>query len=111
MNFNPFIGYRLYFKNVSFDLSGGFDYGYVLSSKENGSAISTDGVKYTTSMNKKNIKVDIRPRIQFSTKYKRVGLYIGYSYGLMNYLSGMAGDSKVECYARIMRFGVTYQIK
>ena len=111
LNFNPFIGYRLYFKKVSFDLSGGFDYGHVLSSKENGSAISTDGVKYTSSMDRKNITTDIRRRIQFSAKYKRFGLYVGYSYGLMNYLSGMMSDSNQECFARIMRFGVTYQIK
>jgi len=113
LNFNPFIGYRLNIKTVSFDLTGGIDYGYILSSNENGNAISTYGVKYTTStsMNRKNISSDIRQRIQISAKYKKYGLYIGYSYGLSDYLNHMESDSYEECYSRLIRFGITYQIK
>lgn len=110
INYNPFIGYRFRIKDFSFDLVGGFDVGHCLNTYENGNATDSNGKDYTTSVSRKTIKNDYRARIQFSTNYRRVGLYIGYSYGKTNYLSEMVGDAKYESYSRIIRFGVIYLI-
>jgi hypothetical protein len=111
LNLNPFIGYRFLTRNIPIDLAGGFDYGYILKSRESGEARATNGMNYTTSMDRKDISFDIRPRIQFSTDYKKIGIYIGYSFGLINYMMFYKSDAVNEVYSRIIRFGITYQIK
>ncbi len=110
LNLTPFIGYRFNVKKVNIDITGGFDMGYCLSAKEKGNATAENGMKYTTSVNRKTIKTDIRPGMQLSGSYKKIGIYAGYSYGLRNYMSGYIGGIN-ECYARLLRFGITYQIK
>jgi len=110
LNFNPFIGYRFIVNNICFDLTGGFDYGYILKANEDGSATATNGIKYTTSLDRKDITFDLRPRVQLSTEYKVIGLYIGYSYGLMDYMMHYKGGTN-DASARLFRFGITYKIK
>ena len=110
LNFNPFIGYRFIVNNICIDLTGGFDYGYILKAKEDGHATATNGIKYTTSMDRKDVTFDLRPRIQLSTEYKEIGLYVGYSYGLIDYMMNYKGGTN-EASARLLRFGITYQIK
>ncbi len=110
INLNPFIGYRIPVKQINFDITGGLDFGYNLSTYEKGNATAINGTKYETSVDRKTIKWDIRPRIQISVDYKKLGLYIGYSFGLSNYMSGYIGGTN-EAYSRIFRFGMTYQIK
>ena len=110
LNFNPFIGYRFKVDNIYFDLSVGFDIGYILKANENGSATATNGIKYTTSGDRKSITFDLRPRIQLSTEYKKFGLYIGYAYGLKDYLMYAKGGTNLDASARLLRFGITYQI-
>jgi hypothetical protein len=110
LNLNPFLGYRIYSKNISFDLAGGFDFGYCLKGTENGNARASNGIKYTTSGDSKSGIIDIRPRFQFSASYNKLGLYAGYSYGLLNYMMWVKGDGIWEVYSRDLRFGITYQI-
>jgi hypothetical protein len=111
INFYPYIGHRFNSKKFNFDVTGGFDIGYCLKTHEGGNATDSAGTKYTASLDKKRLDTDIRPRIQFSLDYSKVGAYIGYSYGLKNYASGYVdGSEKGECYARIVRFGLTYQV-
>jgi hypothetical protein len=110
INLYPFIGKRFNANKVSFDLTGGIEFAYCLATKENGNATATNGTKYTTAVERKTIKTDTRPRIQFSAGYQNMGVYIGYSYGLANYMEGYVGGIN-ECYARLIRFGLTYQIK
>ena len=110
LNLNPFLGYRINVKAISFDLSGGFDIAYILKSTENGNATATNGIKYSTTLDKTDRSFDFRPRIQFSADYKRYGLYVGYSYGLINYMMWAKGDAVFEVYSRLFRFGVTYEI-
>ena len=111
LNFNPFFGYRINVKDISFDLLGGFDIVYILKSAEIGNATATNGIKYSTSVDKTDMSFDFRPRLQFSADYKRYGLYVGYSYGLLNYMMWTKGDAVFEVYSRLFRFGVTYKIK
>ena len=109
LNLHPFIGYRLALEHVSFDLTGGFDAGYSIKTNERAKAATPNGTKYTTLEDRKTIDVDFRPRIQLSTYCGKFGLYAGYSYGLANYKSGYVGGVN-ECYARVIRFGVTHQL-
>jgi hypothetical protein len=108
INAHPFLGYRLFDRSVKFDLTAGPEFGYCLSAKENGKA-SASGVTYETSIDRMTIKVDVRQRIQAAAEYRRFGAYIGYSFGIVNYMKGYVGGSD-ECYARMLRFGLSYRI-
>ena len=110
LNTNPFFGYRIVSKPIVLDITAGIDYAYCLNANEAGHATDSNGRKYETSRERKTIKSEVRPRIQISTNYKEFGLYLGYSYGLTNYMSGYWGGTW-ESYARLLRFGLTYQIK
>lgn len=111
INLYPFIGHRFNLKKINFDIIGGFDIASCLKTHEEGNATDSAGTKYTASLDKKRISTDIRPRVQFSLDYNKVGAYIGYSYGLKNYSSGyVEGNDSGETYARMIRFGLTYQI-
>jgi hypothetical protein len=110
LNINPFLGYRIIEKPIILDITGGIDYAYCLKANEAGHATDSNGKKYETSRDRKTIKSEVRPRIQISMDYKKFGLYLGFSYGLTNYMSGYLGGTW-ESYARLLRFGLTYQIK
>lgn len=105
----PFVGYRIPAGPLKLEMLAGLEVGMVLSASEKGSA-SANGTSYETSMGRKNIKSDIRPRIQLGTTFGKVGVYIGYSLGVKNYFSGYVGGSP-ECYSRMIRFGMSYRIK
>jgi len=106
INLHLFMGYRLPANKIDIDFTGGLEIGYCLNATEKGSATASDGTKYETSSERKTIDFDFRPRIQIDAHYKKVGAYIGYSFGLTNYKSGYDGGAN-ECYARLLRFGLT----
>ena len=111
INLYPYIGHRFSAKKFIFDITGGVDVGYCLKTHEEGNATDSIGTKYTTSPDRKRVSTDIRPRVQFSLDYNKVGTYIGYSYGSKNYATGyLEGTEEGECYARMIRFGLTYRI-
>jgi hypothetical protein len=103
INLHPFFGYRFATKPINFDLTGGLDLGDCLSTKEDGTATASNGVNYKASGDREIIKFDIRPRIQIAAEYKKIGAYIGYSAGLAKFTNG--------CNERVLRFGLTYQLK
>jgi hypothetical protein len=109
LNLFPYIGYRFTTGKVDIDLTGGFDIANCLKAREDGEATASNGTKYATSVDRKTIKTDIRPRIQLTASYKKVGVYVGYSYGFGNYREGYVGGVN-ECYARILRSGITYRL-
>jgi hypothetical protein len=110
INLNPQIGYRVDFKKVSFDFLLGLDIAYCLNATEKGKATASNGITYSTLVDRKTINQDLRQRIQLSVDYNKVGVFLGYSYGVLNYKSGYLGGIN-ESYARIIRFGFTYQIE
>ena len=110
INFYPYIGHRFSIRKVALDIVGGFDFAYCLKATEKDDASANNGTKCTNSVDRKTINTDIRPRIQFSADYQKIGIYVGYSYGLANYMSGYVGGTN-ECYARLVRFGLTYRLK
>lgn len=110
INVFPFAGYRINMQKVHLDITGGVDLAYCLSAKENGSATATDGTIFTTNTDRKTITTDIRPRIQGTCSYHKAGIYIAYSHGFGNYMDGYIGGIN-EAYARLLRFGISYQLK
>lgn len=111
INLHPFMGYRLPVNNLNIDFTGGLDIAYCISSKENGSATASDGTKYKTSVDRETINFDFRPRVQIEANYEKVGIYVGYSLGLANYKANYDGGKIDKCYASLLRFGLTYQLK
>lgn len=109
INLNPYLGHRFNLKQISIDATGGFELGYCLSANEKGSAKDANGKEYRTSIERKTIDLDVRPRIQLAVNYQKAGIYAGYSYGFSNYKREYVGGIN-ECRARMVRFGITYQL-
>ena len=109
INIFPSLGHRFNTNKVAIDLTGGFDIGANLKMQESGKATAVDGTVFTTDVDRKTISTDVRPRIQVSANYNKMGIYAGYSYGFLSYKAGYVGGS-TECVARFVRFGLTYQL-
>jgi len=110
LNLNPYLGYRANIDKLPIDFTIGFDLGYCLAAKEQGSATASTGNKYTANADRKLIGLDFRPSMKISTRYNKFGIYIGFSKGLVNYQSGLMGVNN-ESYAQLFRFGLTYLLK
>ena len=110
INTNPFVGYRFNLNKISLDLTGGFDVSYCLRAHENGFVDVFNDIRPTTSVNIKNINFDFRPRIQLEFNFKKVGVYVGYSYGIVNYYP-QNQVANPEAYSRLIRFGLSFKIK
>jgi hypothetical protein len=93
-----------------FNVTGGLEIGYALKMVENGKATAQDGTVFTTTRDRSNLKFDIRPTVQLSASFSKIGAYVGYSYGVMNYFSGYAGG-KNDGFGRLIRFGLTYELR
>src|SRR5690606_40890209 len=114
INLFPYLGGRFNINEQVFDLVGGLDIGYVISSREKGDAKSIDNAQFhiETSRDRKNIELDFRPRIQLSTDFDKIGLYIGYSHGLRNYKGNLdGGGGHKGAYSRMWRVGLSYRLK
>jgi len=105
----PSAGCRFTPGRLNVDLTGGPDLGYCLSAEENGKAYATNGKTYSSSRDRKTISTDIRPRLQLSAGFQKIAVYIGYSYGLSNYMTGYIGGP-VGAYSRLLRFGLQYRL-
>lgn len=112
INLFPYLGVRFNVNEQAFDLMGGLDIGYVLSSREKGDAKSIDNAQFhiETSRDRKDINTDLRPRIQLSTEFDKIGLYVGYSHGLSNYRANLTGLN-ADAYSRMWRVGISYRLK
>lgn len=110
INLFPYFGYRIPTKSVNFDVSAGVDFGFILSAKEKGSAKASNGYTYETNVDRKNISTDFRPRIQVNATYQKFGVYLGYSFGTVNYLKDYIGGN-FDAKSKMLRFGITYQLK
>ncbi|WP_264520743.1 hypothetical protein [Flavobacterium sp. N1994] len=139
LNAFPYAGHRFMIKKTPVDLVFGVDVAYILGSTEKGEAngtsvisgtvvtvggggnggtvpvlgaiIPTNQTTYTSSNNIYNTSFDLRPRLQVSADYYNFGLYLGYSYGLVNYNTNpRSGANTGNTYSRMIRFGVTYKL-
>lgn len=109
LNLHPNFGFRLGKSKTTFDLTAGVDVGIVLAAYESGKATLANGEKVTTDSDRKNIKTDLRPRLQLAANYEKFGIYAGYAHGLINYKQGYVGGSS-EVTSRVIRFGLSYRI-
>ncbi len=111
INLFPSVGQRIkLFKGIDSDFLVGFDLGIGLSSKENYSLTTSQGQEISGSNERKIPNIDLRPRIEFINYYKKIGLSVGYSYGLTNYQSGLVGGDR-EAKGRYFRLGLIYRLK
>jgi hypothetical protein len=112
VNVSPFIGYRCKYKKINFDLSVAMDMAYYLNIKVGGSAKKSDGTYYNITYYpmQKHMDVDFRPRFQLSSGYKKIGVYIGYAYGISNYAKNAGGQYPPVLTSKIFRFGITYKL-
>ncbi len=109
LNLFPYIGYRMDIGKINLDINIGADLGYNLRTWEKGKAIFSEGEEISTSVNRRTTKYDIRPRVQLNLWYQNVGVYAGYSLGIINYTSELDGADS-SAYTRYMRFGIKYKI-
>lgn len=112
INFNPFIGKRVYWKNLAIDMIAGADLAaYPISSHENAYAtIIGTNTNVTTDKDLNRPPIDVRWRFQMEALLGNWALNIGYSFGkwiLVSYVGGSPG----ETYTRYVRVGISYKIK
>lgn len=101
-------GKRFNIHDTKIDIVGGFDLNQCLKGIESGNATDVNGKEYTTYFDRKNITTDPRLRIQMNVKYSKIGFYVGYAHGFVNYNAGfIGGNSRFN--SRLIRFGLTYQ--
>jgi hypothetical protein len=106
----PYLGYRFIINPISLDLTAGMDIGYILMSHESGQVSGSNGIQYSTFGDRTGTRWDIRPRLQLSAYYGRVGIYGGYAYGLVNYRAGWVGGQN-QCHSELIRFGILYKLR
>ena len=109
INLFPNIGYRALFEDFMLDIDIGVDLGYNIGTTEKGFA-ETESREYETSVDRKTINMDVRPRAQLGISFNTIGGYIGYSKGLTNYLADYVGGSN-GAYKNVIRIGIYYTLK
>ena len=108
VNLFPSVGYQYNKSSMILFFDCGFDFGYCINGNERGNAKS-ELRDYETSRERKTIEFDFRPRIQIGIQKHKIGGYIGYSKGLINYKSGFNGGTN-EAYSEMIRMGLTYKL-
>jgi hypothetical protein len=104
---SPFIGQRLLYKAITLDVSIKSDLAYYLKNQE---VIKTsDNMEGRVIYNHSQRKsfADLRPGIQISATYKKLGLAAGYSIGLINFQPGTTD----KAYTRLLSTRVSYRLK
>ncbi|RTQ46506.1 hypothetical protein EJV47_21365 [Hymenobacter gummosus] len=111
VNVHPFVGRRFGLgKALSVDVSAGADLGLLLHSQEKGRATDEQGQTLSSNLERPQPGLDVRPRLNLTTYYKRAGLSLGYSHGLTNYRRSWVGGVN-EAYAQVWRLGVVYRLR
>ena len=91
------------------DIKLGLDFGVCLSIKEEFNLKSIQGDNVSGSLDIDKPQVDYRPRLEVVNYFRKIGLSIGYSYGLTNYKSLYGSTMDVK--SRYFRLGLSYLIK
>ncbi len=106
ITFNPFVGQRLVTNKITFDLLVGLDLAVCTESKEQG-ALTLNGENLTFENTKNKPTVDYRPRVQVKAQFQKFGAIVGYSLGLTNYTP----EQNTNAYSKLLRLGISYQLK
>ena len=109
-NLNLFtsLGYRILISDFKIDIDAGLELAYILKATEKGYAKSNTR-EYETYRSIRNIRNDLRARVQMKASKNRIGAYVGYSKGIINYKKGyLCGIN--NAYSNIIRFGLIYSL-
>lgn len=110
INFYPYIGRRFEFTSqIKSDLMAGFDFAWCITSNEHYEFTTSAGKTDEGVTERDKPTLDFRPRISFTTYYKRLGISLGYSLGLADYMWGMDGGEN-GAYSKYLRLGVVFQL-
>lgn len=110
LNFHPFVGKRLnLIKNIQSDLILGIDIGIFLKTQEQPNISTSEKTYFSNYERSKPENNDYRLRLDMVNYYKRIGITIGYSYGITNYLSGRVGGDPIA-FSKMIRLGLVYKI-
>jgi hypothetical protein len=107
INIFPSLGYRKSIKSINLDFDIGFDIANCLTSTEKGNAKSSIRT-YKTDVDRKTIETDVRGRIELTVSKNKIGGYLGFSNGIMNYKGGFVGGTN-GAFSRMIRFGAIYK--
>lgn len=105
------VGRRFSAGNVKIDAVVGPELAYVTGFREKGEGTFDGGQTWTTNQDRSTkAVVDPRLRADATVWCHQFGFNASYSYGLMNYQSGLMGASR-EVYARVLRLGLAYRLR
>jgi len=90
------------------DIAAGPDLGFCIGTYEKTSAATIVNGNITPDIYRHRTVIDLRSRIQLTAWYKKLGLLLGYSFGMHNYYR--TGDDK-EAFSRFLRTGISYRLK
>jgi len=108
INLFPFLGNRFnLIDGFKSDLIFGLDIGVCLKIEEH-ATVNANQQTYKTTQDWGK-KWDYRFRVEFVNYYKKVGLSLGYSHGLRNYLGESLGRETNAC-SKMIRLGLVYKI-
>lgn len=105
------LGHRFELPNVAVDVLLGPEVACVFGFREKGSGTYDTNEAWATDQKKRaSNRADARLRADATAWYHRVGLNASYSYGLLNYQSGLVGASP-KVYSRTLRLGLAYRLR
>ncbi|PJJ48062.1 hypothetical protein [Hymenobacter chitinivorans] len=106
---HPFFGRRFRLSELQLDLTAGPELGLLLHSQEEGQAQSPAGGRYSSSHGHDAPDFDLRGRLNLTAYYQKVGLSVGYSYGVTNYRESELGTTE-EAYSQVFRAGLAFRL-
>lgn len=107
------VGHRFQCGAVEVDALVGPELAYVFGFREKGSGTygSGSGTAWTTDRRQRAFnRFDARLQADVTAWYHRMGANVSYSYGMINYQSGLKGGSP-EVYSRTLRLGLAYRLR
>ena len=113
---SPYIGYRFQFSKFYCDVMCGTDISNGISKvHQQGSAtISSSGELVQVNKSSKAESYDLfetRARLQTEFAYKKVGLYLGYSWGFYKGHLAAFGGTPLYSFSRYFKVGILYRLK
>lgn len=110
---HPYFGRRFQSNKISLDITLGIDFAIGLDAMEEGEFSGNTSGTYRFNHYRSTPPTDIRPRIQFIARYKKIGILLAYSNGISNYNYGAtySGPLGAPAFSQYLRTGISYKIK
>lgn len=110
---HPYFGKRMQSNKLSLDITLGIDFAIGLDAREEGEFSATTGETYRFDHYRSTPPTDVRPRMQFIGRYKKLGILLAYSLGISNYNYGAtySGPIGAPAFSQYLRTGISYKLK